>query len=103
MAKRLEISEALSTFTMNELSEKEKMIQDQEKLTEEKEKKGSSDALCAHSEMAKRLMESEATSIRAAKKLSKKQKIIQEQGNLIKDKKRKVALMHQVLKIWKFC
>ena len=47
MAKRLEIAEALSTRTVNELSEKEKMIQEQAKLTEEKEKEGSSDALCA--------------------------------------------------------
>ena len=45
MAKRLEIVEALSTRTVNELSEKEKMIQDQAKLIEEKEKGGSSDAL----------------------------------------------------------
>ena len=45
MAKRLEIDEALSTRTVNELSEKEKMIQEQAKLTEEKEKEGSSDAL----------------------------------------------------------
>ena len=47
MAKRLEIAEALSTRTVNELSEKEKMIQDQAKLIEEKEKGGSSDALSA--------------------------------------------------------
>ena len=36
MAKRLEIAEALSTRTVNELSEKEKMIQEQVKLIEEK-------------------------------------------------------------------
>ena len=36
MAKRLEIAEALSNRTGNELSEKEKMIQEQVKLTEEK-------------------------------------------------------------------
>ena len=47
MAKRLEIAEALSTRTVNELSEKEKMIQEQAKLIEEKEKEGSSDALRA--------------------------------------------------------
>ena len=47
MAKRLEISEALSTRTVNELSKKEKMIQEQAKLIEEKEKEGSSDALRA--------------------------------------------------------
>ena len=40
MAKRLEIAEALSTRTMNELSEKEKMIQEQPKLIEEKIKEG---------------------------------------------------------------
>ena len=34
MAKRLEIDEALSTRTVNELSEKEKMVQEQVKLTE---------------------------------------------------------------------
>ena len=47
MAKRLEIAEALSTRNVNELSEKEKMIQEQAKLIEEKEKEGSSDALHA--------------------------------------------------------
>ena len=47
MAKSLEIAEALSTRTVNELSEKEKMIQEQAKLIEEKEKEGSSDALRA--------------------------------------------------------
>ena len=36
MAKRLEIDEALSTRTVNDLSEKEKMIQEQAKLIEEK-------------------------------------------------------------------
>ena len=73
MSKRLEIAEALSTRTVNGLSEKEKMIQEQAKLIEEKEKEGSSDALHAkdkeimgsterleeevldHAEMAKRL------------------------------------------------
>ena len=70
MSRRLEIAEALSTRTVNELSEKEKMIQEQAKLLEEKEKEGSSDALRAHVEMAKRLEESEATSTRKAKKLS---------------------------------
>ena len=73
MTKRLEIAEALSTGTVNELSEKEKMIQEQAKLTEEKEEEGISDALhandkeimgsaenleekvLAHAEMAKRL------------------------------------------------
>ena len=36
MAKRLEIAEALSTCTVNKLIEKEKMIQEQAKLIEEK-------------------------------------------------------------------
>ena len=47
MAKRLEIAEALSTCTVNELSEKKKIIQEQAKLIEEKEKEVSSDALRA--------------------------------------------------------
>ena len=47
MAKRLEIAEAISTCTVNDLSEKEKMIQEQVKLIEEKEKEGGSDALRA--------------------------------------------------------
>ena len=45
MAKRLDDTEALSTQAVNDLSEKEKMIQEQAKLIEEKEKQGSSDAL----------------------------------------------------------
>ena len=36
MAKRLEIAEALTTRTVNEMSEKEKMIQEQAKLKKEK-------------------------------------------------------------------
>ena len=36
MAKRLEIDEVLSTRTVNELSEKEKIIREQAKLIEEK-------------------------------------------------------------------
>ena len=47
MAKKLEIAEALSTRTVNELSEKEKMIQEQAKLIEEEKKEGGSDALRA--------------------------------------------------------
>ena len=45
MSKRMGIDEALSTRTVIELSEKEKMIQEQAKPIEEKEKKGSIDAL----------------------------------------------------------
>ena len=55
MAKSLKIAEALSTCTVNELSEKEKMIQEQAKMIEENGKQGISDALRAHAEMAKRL------------------------------------------------
>ena len=40
MAKSLGIAEALSNRTVNELIEKEKMIQEQAKLIEEKEKEG---------------------------------------------------------------
>ena len=86
--KMLEIAEALSTCTVNELSEKEKMIQEQANLIEEKEKESSTDLLHANAEMAKRLEKSEATSTRAAKNLSENQKIIQEQGNLIKEKEK---------------
>ena len=45
MAKRLDDTEALSTQAVNDLSEKEKIVQEQAKLIEEKEKEGSSDAL----------------------------------------------------------
>ena len=45
MDKMLEIAEALSTCTVNELSEKEKMIQEQANLIEEKEKEVSTDLL----------------------------------------------------------
>ena len=104
MSKRLEISEALSTRTVNELSEKEKMIQEQAKLIEEEKKEGSSDALrakdkeimgyaekleeevLAHAEIAKMLEESGVLSTRAMKKLSEKQKLIQEQSRFIVEK-----------------
>ena len=45
MTQRLEESEALLNKAMNELSEKEKIIQEQAKKIEEKEQEGSSDAL----------------------------------------------------------
>ena len=41
----MEESEALSTKTMNDLSDKEKIIQEQAKKIEEKQQEGSSDAL----------------------------------------------------------
>ena len=95
MAKRLYDTEALSTQAGNDLSEKEKIIQEQAKLIEEKEKEGSSDALIskdkevltaeeklkrkkgAYSDLAKRLKDNVALSTRAMKKLSEKQEIIQ--------------------------
>ena len=45
LKERLEESEALSTKAMNDLSEKEKIIQEQAPQIEEKEQEGSSDAL----------------------------------------------------------
>ena len=106
MAKRLEIAEELSTRTVSELIEKEKTIQEQAKLIEEKENEGSSDALhakdkeimgsaenleeevLAHAEMAKRLEESGVLSTRAMKKLSEKHKLIQEQSRVIVEKEK---------------
>ena len=85
MAKKLDDAESLSTQAANDLSKKEKIIQEQEKLIEEKEKEGSSDALIskdkgifaakenikwkkrAYSDLAKRLKENEALSTRAMK------------------------------------
>ena len=108
MAKRLEIAEALSTRTVNELSQKEKMIQEQVKLIEEKEKEGSSDALrakdkeimvatekleeevLAHAEIAIRLEEYGVLSNRAMKKLSEKRKLIQEQSRVIVEKEKEI-------------
>ena len=45
MAKRLDDTEVLSTQAANDLNEKQKIIQEQAKQTEEKEKEGSSYAL----------------------------------------------------------
>ena len=104
MAKRLEIAEALSTRTVNELSAKEKMIQEQVKLIEEKEREGSSDALrakdkeimaatekleeevLAHAEITIRLEGSGVLSTRSIKKLSEKHKLIQEKSRVILEK-----------------
>ena len=106
MAKRLEVAEALSTRTVNELSEKEKMIQEQAKLIEEKEKEGSSDTLRAkdkeimgsaenlgeevldHADMAKWLEEYGVLSTIAIKNISEKQKLIQEQSRVIVEKEK---------------
>ena len=65
MTQRLEESEALSTKAMNELSEKEKTIQEQVKQIEEKEQEGSSDALITKDKEI----------IAAAEKLQEKQRI----------------------------
>ena len=96
MVKRLDDTDALSTEAANDLSEKEKIIQVQGKLIEEKEKEGCIYALIskdkeifsaeeklkrekgAYSYLSKRLKDNEALSTRAIKKLSEKQKIIQE-------------------------
>ena len=87
MAERLDDTEVLSTQAANDLSEKEKIIQEQAKLIEEKEKEkeGSSDALIskdkeilaaeenlkwkkrAYSYLSKRLKDNEAISTRAMK------------------------------------
>ena len=82
---RLDDTEALSTQAANDLSEKEKIFQEQEKLMEEKEKEGSSDALISsdkeileyeekikwkkrtYSDLTKRLKGNEALSTRAIK------------------------------------
>ena len=50
MTQRLEEYEALSTKAVNELSEKEKRIQEQDKQIEEKEQEGSRDALISKDE-----------------------------------------------------
>ena len=91
----MEEYEALSTKAMNELSEKEKRIQEQAKKIEEIEQEGISDALISkdeeliaaaeklqekeriHAEMSKRLKDTEAISTRAMKNLSEKQRLIQ--------------------------
>ena len=91
---------------MNELSEKQTIIQEQAKQIEEKEQEGISDALISkneeiiaaveklqekeriHVEMSKRLEDTEALSTRAMKKLSEKQRLIQEQAQLIKEKEK---------------
>ena len=86
---------------MNELGEKEKIIQEQAKQIEAKKQEGRSDALIStdkeviaaaeklqekeqiHAEMSKRFEDTEALSTRAMKKLSEKQRLIQEQAQLI--------------------
>ena len=90
MAKRLEIAEVLSTRTVNEMSEKQKIIQEKAKLIEEKEKEGSSDALRAKDKeimVSAEKLEEEVLA-HTAKKLSENQNINQEQGHIIKEKEK---------------
>ena len=86
MTKRLEESEALSTKAMNELSEKDKIIQEKANQIEERGQEGSSDALISkykeilasaeklqekdriHAEMSKRLEDTDSLSTRAMKR-----------------------------------
>ena len=93
MAAAENLHETLSTQAMNKLSEKEKIIQEQAKQIEEKEREGKmiladtenlKESKRSQAEMAKKLGETEATSSIAMMKLSKKQKIFQEQAKLIK-------------------
>ena len=102
---------------MNDLSEKEKIIQEQAKQIEEKEQEGSSDALISkhkeilapaeklqvkeriHAEMSKRIEYTEALSTRAMKILSEKQRLIQEQEQLIKVKEKESKVSWRLYKI----
>ena len=76
------------------MSERQKIIQEQAKQIEGKEKEGKKilaatenlkESERSQAEMAKKLEGNKAASSRATKKLSEKQKIIQEQANLIKE------------------
>ena len=91
---------------MNKLSDKEIIIQEQEKQIEEKEQEGSSDALISkdkeiiaaaeklqekeriHAKISKRLGDTEALSTRTMKKLNGKHRLIQEQAQMIKEKEK---------------
>ena len=97
MAKRPKDNKALSTTAMKKLSGKQKIIQEQAKQIEEKEKEGKKilaptenlkESEGSQAEMAKKLGENKAALSRATKNLSKKQKIIQEQAKLIKEKEK---------------
>ena len=100
---RLKESEALSIRAMRNLSEKQRIIQEQANITKENEKESSTDAPSAknkailaaaekidqierdYAAMAKRLDDTEALSTQAANELSEKEKIFQEQANLIEE------------------
>ena len=73
---------------MNNLSEKEKIIQEQENLIKEKEKAAEmfEEKQRSRAEMAKRLEIAEELSTRTVNELSQKEKIIQEQAKLIEEK-----------------
>ena len=101
---RLKESEALSIRAMKNLSEKQRIVQEQAKLTNENEKESITDAPStkgkaiiaaaenieqkerAYAETDKRLDDTEALSTQAANDLSKKEKIIQEQAKLTEEK-----------------
>ena len=101
MAKRLEEGEATSTRAAKNLSEKQKIIQEQGNIIKEKEKESSTDGPSAkdkeilsdqeklkkkeraHDGMAKRMEIAEALSTRTVNELSEKEKMIQEQAKLI--------------------
>ena len=73
MTQRLEESEALSSKAMNELSEKGKIFQEQEKQIERKDQEGSSDALISKDKEI----------IAAAEKLQEKERIHAEMSKRI--------------------
>ena len=79
---------------MNKLSEKDKIIHEQAKQIEEKEKQGkkilaaTENLKGAYAEMAKQLDDTEALSTQAANDLSEKEKIIQEQAKLTEEKEK---------------
>ena len=86
MAAAENLHETLSNRATNKINKKEKIIQEQAKQIEEKEKEGKKILAATENlkeseqyqaEMAKKLEETEAASSRAMKKLSEKQKTIQ--------------------------
>ena len=101
--KRLKESEALSTRAMKNLSEKQRIIQEQSNFIKEKEKDSITDATSAkdeailaaaenleqkeraYADMDKRLDDTEALSTQAVNDLSEKDKIIEEQASLIEE------------------
>ena len=91
MAAAENLHETLLTQAMNKLSEKEKIIQEQAKQKEEKEKEGRKilaaienlkDSEWSQAKMAKNLGKTEAASSIAVKKLTEKQKNIKSKESL---------------------